>query len=80
MDEIKTRVNKVFRKVFEDDSLNIEMETCSDDIPGWNSLAHINLLAMIEKEFDIRFDIDQIITFENVGDICKAIETLYSGD
>ena len=73
MNDILERVNKVFQIVFNDENLTVTEKTCADDIEGWDSLQHINILAMLEKEFGIEFDIDQIVFLENVGDMVKII-------
>ena len=70
------RINKVFQIVFGDDNLVVTEKTCADDIEGWDSLQHINILSMLEREFGIEFDIDQIILLENVGDMVRVIEEI----
>lgn len=75
MSDILQRINRIFRIVFEDEDLVISEETCADDINEWDSLQHINLIAMLEQEFGIEFDIDEIISMENVGDMVKAISS-----
>lgn len=74
MKNILERINKVFQIVFGMEDLVVLEETCADDIEEWDSLQHINLLSMLEKEFEIEFDIDEIVSMENVGDIAKIIE------
>lgn len=74
MDNIMERLEKVFKIVFNDDTLAISLDTCADDIEGWDSLQHMNLLAMIEKEFSIQFEIDDIIMMEKVADIIECIK------
>ena len=44
----------VFRDVFDDRKIKISDSTTSRDIMGWDSLVHINLIAAIEDEFDIK--------------------------
>ncbi len=75
MNDILERINKVFQVVFEDKDLVVTGETDADQIPKWDSLQHINLLAMLEQEFHITFEIDEIISIENVGDMLSVIET-----
>lgn len=70
------RINKVFKTVFGDENLVVTEETCADDIESWDSLQHINIIAMLEREFGIEFDIDQIISLENVGDMVRVIEEI----
>lgn len=76
MEDILERVNKIFRVVFGKEDLIVTEKTNADDIEEWDSLQHINIIAMIEKEFDIVFDIDQIVSMENVGDIVRIIENM----
>ncbi len=35
------------------------------DVPGWDSVGHMNLMAMLEEEFDIMMDTDDIIDFSS---------------
>ena len=44
----------------------------ADDIPGWDSLAWVNLLNAIEEDQDITFDLDQVATLRTIGEIKKA--------
>ena len=72
-EEVYVRLNDVFREVFDDEELEVNDETTSDDIEDWDSLEHINLVAAIEKEFDIKFTMAQIMGFENVGEMVDCI-------
>jgi acyl carrier protein len=35
------------------------------DIPGWDSVGHMSLIAALEEAFDIMFDTDDIIDFSS---------------
>jgi acyl carrier protein len=48
-------VQDVFRDVFDADQLTVTESTTAADIPGWDSLGHINLIIAIEKRFGIKF-------------------------
>lgn len=61
------QLEEVFRAVFNDDSIKLEDGTTANDIPGWDSVAHINLMLSIEQSFGIQFSGDQFSGFENVG-------------
>lgn len=73
MNDILDRINKVFRIIFEDDNLTVSDQTCAEDIEEWDSLKHIGILSLLEQEFGIEFDIDEIVSMENVGDMLKVI-------
>lgn len=75
MDNTMEKVIEVFRLVFENDCLEISEETNAGDIKEWDSFKHLSLLAVLEKKFGIKFEIDDIVSMENVGDIIRVIES-----
>ncbi len=70
---IFVRLNKVFRDVFDDDSIKVTPKTTADDIDDWDSLEHITLIAAVEREFKIKFKMGEIASMKNVGDMAKII-------
>ena len=72
--EIYSRVNEVFRDVFDDQTITVNDNTTADDIEDWDSLAHITLISAIEDEFHIRFDMKIILKMKNVGELVDYIE------
>ena len=69
------RLTRIFRDVFEDDSITVRDDMTSGDIEGWDSLSHINLLYAIEKEFGIVFTIGEAGgALRNVGELRALIE------
>ena len=72
-EELFKRLNEVFRDVFDDDSITVNETTTADDIEDWDSLEHINLMAAVEKEFEIKFSMGQIVTMKNVGEMADII-------
>ena len=79
MEEKRTReqtfetLNEVFRDVFDDDSICVTDTTTSDDIEDWDSLEHINLIAAVEQEFGMKFNMGQVVTMKNVGEMADII-------
>ena len=68
-------LNGVFQEVFDDDTIQIGPEMTADDIDGWDSLSHVNLIVAIEMKFGIRFTHKELLTFRNVGDLLRNIES-----
>jgi acyl carrier protein len=73
-EEILQQVNDIFRNVLEDDSLVIKRETTAEDVDDWDSLNHIVLVVEIEKHFGIKFTAGEILSFNDVGEMCDAIK------
>ena len=45
----------------------------ANDIEEWDSLMHIHLILAIEKDFDIRFDLHEIVKTTNVGEFIDLL-------
>ena len=63
----------VFREVFDDDSIEINDETVADDVDGWDSFEHINLVVAIEDEFAFKIPMGKVVTMKNVGEMVDII-------
>ena len=74
-EEIKSRLNKVFCKVFKDETIVISDETTAKDIEKWDSLTHLILISNTESEFGIKFKLKELIAMKNVGDFMRSIES-----
>lgn len=72
-EEVFEKLNEVFRDVFDEESITVNDSTTADDIEGWDSLEHINLIAAVESEFGIKFSMGQVVTMKNVGEMADII-------
>lgn len=63
----------IFREVFDDATLVLKPEMTSNDVEGWDSLSHVNLIVAIEAKFNIRFTQRELISLRNVGDLMDCI-------
>ena len=69
MEDIHERLEQVFRDVFNNDALALKDEMTSRDVPGWDSVAHINLMFTIESRFGIQFVGNELAEFKNIGEL-----------
>ena len=72
-EQIFKKLDVVFRDVFDDDSICVAESTTSEDIEDWDSLEHINLIAAVEQEFGVKFNMGQVVTMKNVGEMADII-------
>jgi len=71
--EILKKVQKIFIDVLEDENIILSYNTTSNDIEDWDSLNHIVLIVEIEKEFNFKFELKEIQSFKNIGELCDNI-------
>jgi acyl carrier protein len=72
---IYQKLNKIFREVFDDDSLTVGPTTKAADIADWDSLNHIRLIVSIESTFEVRFAVNEIEELKDVGGLVKLLQT-----
>ena len=72
--EILKRVEEIFREELEQEDLVLSDETTADDVDGWDSLSHVQLVAVMEDAFGIEFKSREILSWDNVGDLIDSIE------
>ena len=72
-DIVKSRLNQVFRDIFDDPSLEITESTTADDVEAWDSLTHIDLIVQVEAEFKIKLSTGEVRNLKNVGDFIALI-------
>ena len=69
---IKT-IKPIFKDILDDENLEIDENSNSDNVDGWDSLNHILLVVEIEKKLKIRFSSGEISSYNNVGEMCEGI-------
>ena len=67
------RIESVFRAVFNDDDLVLSDETTAADVPGWDSIEHINLMFALEEEFGMQFVGNELAELENVAALKQVL-------
>lgn len=68
------RLEQVFHNVFGNDEIRLTDQTTAADIPGWDSVAHINLMFSIEQEFGVQFGSSEFAEMANVGQLVRWLE------
>jgi acyl carrier protein len=78
MEPIRAELQDVFRQVFDDDEIVLTDATTADDVDGWDSMMHINLIISMEKRFGVKFAAAEIAGMkaagQNVGTLTKLLE------
>lgn len=72
-EDVLSKVNEIFKDAFDNEDLVIGFQTTAADVEGWDSLMQMNLIEMIEDEFGMRFDMDEVVGMENVGSMIDII-------
>jgi acyl carrier protein len=49
------------------------------DVKGWDSASHLVLMMAIEEEFDVSFELDEVIELTSIGKIAEALDAKAAG-
>ena len=71
--EVLLQNQQNFRDVLDDEEIVLEPATTADDVEGWDSLTHIQLIVAIEKHFKIKFTSKEILSWKNVGELVDCL-------
>lgn len=72
--EILKRVEEIFREELGQNNLELNDETTAEDVDGWDSLSHVQLVAVMEDAFGIEFSSREILSWDNIGDLIDSIQ------
>ena len=68
---IKERLETIFRQSFEIEAFNEDLSI--DNVPGWDSMAHVGLILALQKEFSISISPAEALELTNIGNIIKYL-------
>jgi len=57
------------------DNWEITDSTLAGEVPGWDSLNHVNVMLCVEKRFGIRFKSMEVLRLTNVGDLQRLVSS-----
>ena len=77
-DQLLQGLNKLFKEVFNDPKIEISPQTSINDIESWNSLNHVVLIDKLEKQYNIKFELEEVLGFMSIEDILNAIRNKIS--
>jgi acyl carrier protein len=73
LNDVHQRLEEIARKIFDDDSLLLTDSTTPADVPGWDSLAHVNFMFSVEREFNLQLSEDEFVGFEDIAGLKRIL-------
>jgi acyl carrier protein len=73
-EDVRLRLQGIFRKIFDDETIELTDAMTADDVEEWDSLNQIKIILAAEEAFGLSLNARKISTFENVGDMIDYLE------
>jgi acyl carrier protein len=57
------------------DDWELREETTASEVPGWDSLNHVNVILAVEQTFGVHFKTLEVLKLANVGDLQRLLNS-----
>ena len=74
-EELLGKIRGAFKSAFDIDPQTITINTVPSDVSAWDSMGHVTLASSLEQEFGLTFDVDDLMSMENVKEICRIVQS-----
>lgn len=71
--EILAKLQEVFCDILDNENIVLENSTTADDIEEWDSLAHVQIVAEVEKVFGVKFTSYEITSWIDIEELVDCI-------
>ena len=72
---ISPELKKVILSQLNLDDFDLHDTTIAPDVPGWDSLNHINIIVAVEEAFKVKFKSMELLKLKQVGDLQKLLDS-----
>ena len=66
---IDDKLRDALRRVLRLPDLVVDDHTKAHDVPGWDSLTHVEVLLEVQRAYGVRFRSTDVIRLKSVGDL-----------
>jgi acyl carrier protein len=70
---ITNELKKVLLEALRLDNWDIREETKASEVPGWDSLNHVNVIMAVEEHFRVRFKTSEVLKLKSIGDLQRLV-------
>jgi acyl carrier protein len=71
--EVLLQVQAILWDQLEDEHIQLTETTSAQEVEGWDSLMHLQIIVAIEKHFKIKFSSKELFTWKHVGDMADSM-------
>lgn len=72
---ISERLKKIVLRELDLDDFDFNDDTTANMVPDWDSLAHIQIIVAVEKNYKIKFKGIEILKIKNMGELQSLIDS-----
>lgn len=66
---MEQKVIEIIARILGVDVEDVELDTAIGDLPGWDSLHHLQIIVELQKEFEIQYTQEDLLELEDISDL-----------
>jgi acyl carrier protein len=70
---ITAELKRVILSALKLDDWDIKDDTIASQVPGWDSLNHVNVILAVEQHFRVRFKPVEILKLKDIGSLQRLV-------
>ena len=72
-DDVLEQLQPMFEEVLDQPELRVTRNSNASNTENWDSLAHIDLIEMVQQRFKVKFALGELQDLKDVGDLVDMI-------
>jgi acyl carrier protein len=72
-DDVLEQLQPMFEEVLDQPELRVTRNSNASNTENWDSLAHIDLIEMVQQRFKVKFALGELQDLKEVGDLVDMI-------
>jgi acyl carrier protein len=71
--DVLAELQPIFEEALDEPGLAVTRESNAMNTPNWDSLAHISIIEMVERRFQVKFALGELQDLKEVGDLVDLV-------
>lgn len=71
--EIADKLYELIAQILDIQKETLDIDALIEDIPNWDSLAHIRIIAEIEEQFKVEIPLEKALEIKTISDLLGYI-------
>ena len=67
-------IKKIAREIINNKNIDFELDEKLGNIEGWDSLAYLQIISAIEKQYSFKFDLGRLIRVTTISQLIEEIK------
>lgn len=73
---MEQKVIEIIARILGVDVEDVEMDTSIGDLPGWDSLHHLQIIVELQNEFNVKYSQEDLVELEDISDLIALTKDL----